>query len=465
LTVSGGSLYFAANSDLYRSDGTEAGTTIAAPLGENTFFLDDGQMVDVDGTLFLPIGTAGIGADLATYDPFDGLKIVKHFPTITVAPQVQRLTRVGDKVFFEYDDTYFSGPHEVRLYCSDGTTAGTLEVDLGISRSYVGGITPLNGKLFFIGRHSDDNFDNNGEEPWVSDGTPGGTFMLKDINPGENNSNAQEFVSVGGRIYFNAYDPALGTELWTTDGTTAGTQLVQDINPGAAEGFPTNFGDGGGNLFFAANDGVHGHELWRLADTTAPTVIDAKFSDELSPQSVDFQFTEDVFASLSSADITITRLSNNTDIPTGSIALKYDHSANRASFGIVLDALSLAEGNYRATLHHAGVSDASSNSLSDDATLDFFVFAGDANHDRRINALDFNILASHFGENPSEFSRGDFNYDRKINTADFNLLAQRFSQTLAAPASVLGASNIAFSAIPIKDLFDDLTRTAAAVFI
>jgi ELWxxDGT repeat protein len=453
ITVSGGSLYFAANSDLYRSDGTEAGTTIAASLASDTFFLDDAQMVDVNGALFLPIATAGVGSDLATYNPFDGLKIIKHFPLIAAPPQLQRLSRVGDKVYFEYDDTYFSGPHELRLYSSDGTTAGTQEVDLGISRSYVGGMTVLNGKLFFIGRHSNDNFDNNGEEPWVTDGTPGGTFMLKDTNPGDDSSNAQEFVSVGGLVYFNAFDPVHGTELWSTDGTAAGTQLVQDINPGTAESFPTNLGNGGGNLFFAANDGVHGHELWRLADATAPKVIDAEFSDELSPQSMDFQFNEDVSQSLTSASITITNLSANFDLPSGSIALKYDHATNRASFAIVLDALSLADGNYRATLHHDGVNDLSSNGLADDQTLDFFVFRGDANGDRRINALDFNILAAHFGEKPSQYSRGDFNYDRKINSADFNLLAQRFHQNFAAPARLPGATSMTFSAIPIRDLF------------
>src|SRR5690242_1622230 len=118
--------------------------------------------------------------------------------TVRVLARYHSLSRVVPKVCYEYDGSYRNSAADGRRGSSDGTTGGTQEVDLGISRSYVGGLTALNGKLFFIGRHSNDNSNNNGDEPWVSDGTPAGTFMLKDINPGNASSSAQEFVSVGG---------------------------------------------------------------------------------------------------------------------------------------------------------------------------------------------------------------------------------------------------------------------------
>ena len=47
-------------------------------------------------------------------------------------------------------------------------------------------------------------------EPWRSDGTR----MVKDVDPGGGNSNSWP-----------------GEELWITDGTPGGTLLVDDINP------------------------------------------------------------------------------------------------------------------------------------------------------------------------------------------------------------------------------------------
>src|SRR5438309_810990 len=55
--------------------------------------------------------------------------------------------------------------------------------------------------------------------------------LLQDINP-TGSSNAAEFTAVGGFTYFTADDGTHGPELWRTDGTPAGTNLVADINPG-----------------------------------------------------------------------------------------------------------------------------------------------------------------------------------------------------------------------------------------
>ena len=117
------------------------------------------------------------------------------------------------------------------------------------------------------------------------------------------------------------------------------------------------------------------------------------------------------------------------------------------------------DGNYRATLLVAGITDAAGNPLTPSAgnsnhTFDFFSLVADANHDRNINALDFNALASNYGRPGRTFSQGNFNYDTAVDSIDFSLLAMHFGQTLALPApSVLPNVGIAASASRVKSLF------------
>jgi ELWxxDGT repeat protein len=87
---------------------------------------------------------------------------------------------------------------------------------------------------------SDDNFFENifyfqGSEPstglevWRSDGTPAGTFLLKDIASGTTSSLPLEFRTVNGSTYFIATG-STGRKLYKTDGTPAGTTEVSDPN-------------------------------------------------------------------------------------------------------------------------------------------------------------------------------------------------------------------------------------------
>src|SRR2546429_373897 len=69
-----------------------------------------------------------------------------------------------------------------------------------------------------------------GRELWVTDGTPGNASLLKDVNPGSDDSLIADPVVVGNTMYFRATDGTHGEELWKTDGTASGTQMVLDIN-------------------------------------------------------------------------------------------------------------------------------------------------------------------------------------------------------------------------------------------
>ncbi len=111
-----------------------------------------------------------------------------------------------------------------------------------------------------------------GREPWRTDGTAAGTFLLRDIRVGQppftNNysSDPTGFAVFEDRAYFFATDGG-GRGLWTTDGTTAGTTLVA---PGISGAQLTPFGD---RMLFAGDDGNTGVELWRTDGTAANTAL------------------------------------------------------------------------------------------------------------------------------------------------------------------------------------------------
>ncbi|WP_460474350.1 ELWxxDGT repeat protein, partial [Emticicia fontis] len=112
-----------------------------------------------------------------------------------------------------------------------------------------------------------------GKELWVSDGTSGGTMLLKDINPGTASSNIANLFAYNGIIYFSATDGVNGTELWRTDGTPQGTYLFKDINAGSGNSSPAGFTVVNGILFFSAANAANGQELWKTDGTVGGTVM------------------------------------------------------------------------------------------------------------------------------------------------------------------------------------------------
>lgn len=203
-------------------------------------------------------------------------------------------------------------------------------------------------------------------------------------------------------------------------------------------------------------------------DVTAPLVNSKAFAfDETiasPPHQVRFTFSENVAASLAPEDLAVTRLDDNSVVPPGLMAVTYRAQNNTASFRFPgLPGGVLPDGNYRAILTAAGVTDAFGNPLGGgDETVEFFVFAGDANHDRIVNIADFSVLAGNFNL-PGTFSQGDFNYDGSVGIADFSILASKFNTTLPAarpaatatpPGGLLGMGPTRFSRLWI-----DLDRT------
>lgn len=127
-----------------------------------------------------------------------------------------------------------------------------------------GCLTDVSGTLFF---KSDDG---DGYALWKSDGTPEGTTMVKDINPGEEDG-IWDMVVYNELLFFPAVDGVHGRELWSSNGTSNGTVIVNDIRPGQESSDVNNLASTGDLLFFTATTEEYGNELWafRLDSTKA----------------------------------------------------------------------------------------------------------------------------------------------------------------------------------------------------
>ncbi len=62
--------------------------------------------------------------------------------------------------------------------------------------------------------------------------------LVSDINSGSADSNPTDLCVIGSRLVFAATTAATGTELWVSDGTSGGTTLLKDIEPGTGSSQP-----------------------------------------------------------------------------------------------------------------------------------------------------------------------------------------------------------------------------------
>lgn len=138
----------------------------------------------------------------------------------------------SDPISLKNKDYFYTGKFDSNsknaLYETDGTAAGTKLIK-ELSTGLFGQL--FAAESFLVGVTKDGNND---KELFVSDGTSAGTFEV-DLN-NMSGSNPKGFCRVGNRIYFSAAHAAgtndYGSILMITDGTAAGTKPVGDLTPG-----------------------------------------------------------------------------------------------------------------------------------------------------------------------------------------------------------------------------------------
>jgi ELWxxDGT repeat protein len=270
-----GTLFFAAQDashglELWKSNGTSAGTVLVKDINSNIVYdqsqpSDPTGLVNVNGTLFFAAHSDETNIELYKSNGTSaGTVMVRDIRPGTQGSYPEQLINYNGKLFFQaYEPT-----HGHELWTSNGTSAGTVVFDVwaGTLSSSPSGFTVANNLLFFTA-----NDGSNQTELWKSNGTSAGTALVKDINDG-GGSYPLHITNVRGILYFNADDGTHGDALWRSNGTSAGTSLVAAIPGGAPV---ENLVNAGGYLFFTADDGnaAHGRELWGSSGTSAGTVL------------------------------------------------------------------------------------------------------------------------------------------------------------------------------------------------
>ncbi|MBV9787088.1 MAG: hypothetical protein JOZ51_02865 [Chloroflexi bacterium] len=319
LTSAGSNVFFSLDDgitgdELWRSDGTAAGTQRVANINPDEYGSNVQRMVGADGRVFFTAVTRFDNDQLFVSDgTAAGTHALTEFYSSAFDSHAyfhSEFVSIGGQLFFTADD----GVHGLQLWRSDGTVAGTTMLTqapysepyaltvsngmlfFGLWNGFVGELWKLNpatgaltrvysqifvnsmldvdGTLFIV---ADDlltgHYDN--LELWKSDGTEAGTTLIKDINGTSESSFGEVFdlARINNTVYFAADDGVNGIELWKSDGTAAGTVMVRNIDANTTSSQPANFAVVGNQLVFTADDGVSGRELWKSNGTVAGTVV------------------------------------------------------------------------------------------------------------------------------------------------------------------------------------------------
>lgn len=323
LTNYNGALFFVADDgqngrELWKSDGTEAGTVMVKNIHEGTYqytptgggsaqtrqnSAHPGLLRVLNGQLYFVANDGTHGAELWKTDgTAAGTSLVKDIRSGTASAFTSSslMEVVGNLLLFSAND----GTTGDELWRSDGTSAGTsllkdlrqgAEGDL----SYFGAFSVIDNVLYFAG-----NDGTKGKELWKSDGTADGTVMLADIwtgnfaagesSQGPHSSLPAYITNVNGTIYFSAFTGETGRELWKYT-PAGGATLVADAVAGSNSVDPTFITEVNGRIFFSGNV-TSGKELFTLAEAesyqlsiyvdgvavTVPSTVGVKANGEIA---------------------------------------------------------------------------------------------------------------------------------------------------------------------------------------
>jgi len=264
---------------LWLSDGTAAGTLMLKNLEPG---LGVSGYINYKGRLYFSANDGVHGKELWQSDgTVAGTTLTKDLTPGEVGTVISDMIVFQAKLYFFADTTYQNNakgkPHGSGLWQSDGTATGTgqvYDIKPAVKALYnVQNLTRAGDRLYF---HLIKQTQVTTTEIWKSDGTAGGTGLVKAIDK----AGVYALAPLGNSVLFTAKDPAHGMQLWKSDGTPAGTGLLKSIAD-SKSGFGIGFDLGviKSTLFFSADDGVHGIELWQTDGTPAGT----KLSQDIDP--------------------------------------------------------------------------------------------------------------------------------------------------------------------------------------
>jgi ELWxxDGT repeat protein len=272
-----GASYFVAGTGalrgLYRTDGTIPGTHRVVPVegieayesGGNGLAVVDDRLVFTAYTSFFRTGFLMVSDGTAA----GTRRLIKaqRGPS-TPKTAAQRLSVgppivAGDQLYVNVDD----GSRDMSATMSRVNLAtGSLTTVLGQNRAADAVATGPGDDLYF--------FVPSGN------GIDGGLWHVKGTQPAERlgppSNRMSAFGALGDELYFSGTDSAHGTEPWITDGTPGGTHLVADLTPGAASSDITAFAATNTSMYVMGSgpSDVYGdHGPYLLTGPSAPAAV------------------------------------------------------------------------------------------------------------------------------------------------------------------------------------------------
>ncbi|WGM39017.1 M10 family metallopeptidase C-terminal domain-containing protein [Caulobacter sp. NIBR1757] len=261
--------------EMWASDGTAAGTTLLADInpgagGVTTSFDQNTQTSyvqtrEVDGKLQFLVGVNG--GNFRWWET-DGTAAGTHqVPALDLGGVTFRAaeTTIGSKTYFIGND---GSGYAIWVSNPDGSSPVRLTATQANSFNNPN-FTAAGGKVVFLGKDAV-----HGEEIWVTDGTPGGTGLLKEIVPDFYSTQILEIESYGSQALFGARLADQNWGIWITDGTGGGTTLLKTLgNFGGSPFVPLGQIDGK-FLFRVISDQGDGRteQLWATNGTAGGTV-------------------------------------------------------------------------------------------------------------------------------------------------------------------------------------------------
>jgi len=226
-------------SAVWRTDGTEQGTRL---LIDDPSFGDTSprHLTVAGGRLFFTAGDAELSSALWVSDgTSEGTRALVSIRDDD-SHGILSMQSLGDAVFF-LARAENNGP--ILPWVSDGTVAGTQILSMELE-----GIWPENDTVFGAHVYWRTDLGNDRQGLARSDGTVAGT---ETVYSGSITAISQ-LTALNDEIFFRAWDEDHGRELWVTDGTAGGTELVRDIVIGPEGSEPTGFKAFAGALYFGA---------------------------------------------------------------------------------------------------------------------------------------------------------------------------------------------------------------------
>jgi ELWxxDGT repeat protein len=217
-----------------------------------------GKFVRTGRRAVFTAGTPALGLWSSDGSPAGTIRLV------TNATSIGYIAATGEALFFEGCD-----PQRCRLQITDGTVAGT-RVLPGLASSDDSVAIAGARRIFFVGRSADS------PGLWTSDGTAGGTRLVKRFEPGSNGPELHHFVWFRDRLWF-----FVGDALWISDGKTAGTKKVATVGSVDQAGFV-----GTRLVFFVEVNDTFNARLWSsdgTAQGTKPLGVVSNLANHLAP--------------------------------------------------------------------------------------------------------------------------------------------------------------------------------------